>query len=411
VWASNAALTLVPDTIVCGSDQTLTIIGSDTKFLGFGELLLPVTGVGFIAVDGTMNTIPAEVISNYAVHVPDLSTLLPGVYTIEVRNENEDAYRLTDVSLTITAAPVTDVALLSVPTNEQGEEAIEQEPITDETPASVPANEQGEGVTEQEPVTDETPPSVPVNEQSEEIIEQGTEQNPEQATTQLTIMYIITINVGAGGSIHSTLDENTGRAVLSIQPNEGYKIINVVVDGNSVGAVGEYIFESVQANHTITATFEMIPIVEYCVTANAGPNGSIIPEGVICVPEGSPLEFKIVAHEGNIISDVLVDGLFSGASDSFHFDSVSSDRSITAFFATVPVVTSCITAVAGNGGQIIPSGEVCSSGGDVIFSIVPDEGHAVADVLVDGVFIGPVLEHTIAERTQDHTIFVSFVQK
>ena len=393
VWADNAALSVVPDTIVCGSDQTLTIIGSDTNFLGFGEFLLPVVEVGFIAVDGTIITVPAEVISNYAVHVAELSGLLPGVYAIEIRNENKDAYRL-DVSLNIIPAD-------PVPIVEQNEEVAEQEPETDDTLAIEPIAEQNEEVAEQE--SENTENELP------EIIE--TEKNPEQSTTQLTIMYIITMNVGDGGSIQSTPDESIGGIFFSIVPDEGYKITDVVVDDISVGAVEAYVFEAVQANHAITATFEMIPVVEYCINANAGVNGSIMPEGTICVPEGSSSEFVIAAHEGNIIADVLVDGIFIGATDVFTFESMSSDHYITAFFATVPVLSSCITAVAGNGGQIIPSGEVCSPGGAVVFSIVPDEGYAVADVLVDNIFIGPVLEYEIAERTQDHMIFVSFVHQ
>lgn len=422
VLADDAALSVVPDTIVYGTNQTLTIIGSDTKFLGFGESLLPVIEVGFVAEDGTVITIPAEVISNYAVHVADLSVLLPGVYAMEVRNENMDAERLTDVSLTITAAPA--------PINENSEEITDQKPMTNGAldtalinedagrgaDAPVLINENSEEVTEQKPMTNDALDTALINEESGEVVESELaefteiEQNPEPATTQIVITYILTMNVGPGGSILSSFDESIGRIVLSIMPDEGYKIDDVVVDDESVGAVGEYVFESVQANHAITATFEMIPVVEHCISANAGPNGSIMPEGIICVPEGSFLEFMITAHEGSVIADLLVDGAFIGASDSYVMDSIFSDHSITAFFATIPVVNSCITAVAGNGGQIIPSGEVCSVG-DVTFSMVPDEGYAVADVLVDNIFIGPVLEYTIAEPTQDHMIFVSFVQR
>jgi hypothetical protein len=356
------------------------------------------------------------VISNYAVHVAELSGLLPGVYAIEIRNENKDAYRL-DVSLNIIPAD-------PVPIAEQNEEVAEQEPETDDTLVIAPIAEQNEEVAEQEPEIDDTLAIEPIAEQNEEVAEQEsentenelpeiieTEKNPEQSTTQLTIMYIITMNVGDGGSIQSTPDESIGGIFLSIVPDEGYKITDVVVDDISVGAVEAYAFEAVQANHAITATFEMIPVVEYCITANAGANGSIMPEGTICVPEGSSSEFTIAAHEGNIIADVLVDGIFIGAAELFTFESMSSDHYITAFFATVPVLSSCITAVAGNGGQIIPSGEVCSPGGAVVFSIVPDEGYAIADVLVDGIFIGPVLEYQITERTQDHMIFVSFVHQ
>ena len=408
VWADNATLSVVPDTILYGSDQTLTIIGSDTKFLGFGELLFPVTEIGFIADDGTVTTIPAEVISNYAVHIADLSALMPGVYEIEVRNENQDAYRLTDISLTILSLP----AVPELINEESNEEIAQQEAVTEDPLAGTEQPEITETTdplagTEQPEVTETTDPLEGI--EQPEIVETG--QNPEQSTMQLAIMYTIITNARPGGSIQPTLHESAGEILLSIVPDEGYKVADVVVDGTSIGAVEEYTFVSLQENHEITATFELIPVVEYCVRAHAGPNGTITPEGIICVPEGSSLEFVISAHEGNIISDILVDGIFTGASDSVYIESISHNYNIFVFFATAPVIDPimgpCITALAGNGGQIIPSGEVCS--GDATFSIVPDNGYIVADVLVDGVFIGPVLEHKIADRTIEHTIFVSFI--
>ena len=368
VYADNAALSIVPDTITYGSDQTLTILGSDTQFLGFGELLLPVTTIGFIGEDGVVITLPAEVLSDYAVHVAELSILKPGVYAIEVRNENQDAYQLTGISLTIILSE--DV--------ESGTEELKSEEVTEES---------AEG-----------------DEISEEV-ETG------QSIKQLAIMYIMRIDAGPGGSIAPVPDESAGGFLFSIAPDEGYKIVDVIVDGESVGAVETYAFETVHANHSIAASFELIPAVEYCITATSGPGGSIVPDGVVCAPEGSSFEFVITADEGSVIADLLVDGAFVGAADTYAFNSVYDEHSITAFFASIPVVTSCITAVAGSGGDIIPSGEICSPGEDILFSIVPDEGYSVADVMVDGTFIGPVLEYLIVESAEDHMIFVSFVQQ
>lgn len=45
---------------------------------------------------------------------------------------------------------------------------------------------------------------------------------------------------------------------FTITPNEGYKISDVLVDGESVGAVSEYTFKSVKEDHQIKAYFEEI---------------------------------------------------------------------------------------------------------------------------------------------------------
>ncbi|MDQ9753520.1 hypothetical protein RFZ03_23135, partial [Acinetobacter baumannii] len=42
---------------------------------------------------------------------------------------------------------------------------------------------------------------------------------------------------------------------FTIQADEGYKIANVLVDGQSVGAVSQYIFDNVRQKHTIEAIF------------------------------------------------------------------------------------------------------------------------------------------------------------
>lgn len=46
---------------------------------------------------------------------------------------------------------------------------------------------------------------------------------------------------------------------FTITPKEGYKIKDVVVDGESVGAVTEYTFKRVEENHDIRAYFEKVP--------------------------------------------------------------------------------------------------------------------------------------------------------
>ena len=46
--------------------------------------------------------------------------------------------------------------------------------------------------------------------------------------------------------------------IFTILPDEGYEIESVLVDGKSVGAVSEYKFENLSANHTISATFKQV---------------------------------------------------------------------------------------------------------------------------------------------------------
>jgi hypothetical protein len=70
--------------------------------------------------------------------------------------------------------------------------------------------------------------------------------------------YTITASAGTGGSISpagSIAVSSGSNHTLTISPNTGYRIYQLLVDGNSVGAVSSYTFNNVTANHTIRATF------------------------------------------------------------------------------------------------------------------------------------------------------------
>ncbi|MBN2355300.1 IdeS/Mac family cysteine endopeptidase [candidate division KSB1 bacterium] len=68
-----------------------------------------------------------------------------------------------------------------------------------------------------------------------------------------------------------------------------------------------------------------------------------------------------------------------------------------------------ISASAGTGGQIAPSGNVSvDAGTSKTFAITPDTGYQIADVLVDGQSVGVVTEYTFADITDDHRIEVLF---
>jgi hypothetical protein len=71
-------------------------------------------------------------------------------------------------------------------------------------------------------------------------------------------IYQISASAGSGGGI-SPAGEVTvspgSSATYAIQPNSGYHIADVKVDGNSIGAVASYTFQNVSADHTIIASF------------------------------------------------------------------------------------------------------------------------------------------------------------
>lgn len=70
-----------------------------------------------------------------------------------------------------------------------------------------------------------------------------------------------------------------------------------------------------------------------------------------------------------------------------------------------------ITASAGAGGSISPSGSVLVEGGaSQVFVMSPDAGYGIGDVLVDGQSVGPLTGYTFVGVTACHTIAVVFVE-
>ncbi len=224
--------------------------------------------------------------------------------------------------------------------------------------------------------------------------------------------YTIAASAGAGGSIspagNVTVSEGSNQT-FTITADNGFEIADVLVDGISVGAVSEYTFTNVSANHSIAASFIEVPVITYTITASAGTGGSINPSGNITVVEGDNQSFTITANSGYAIADVVVNGSSVGAVSEYTFTNVTANHSIAATFEEVPVITYTILASAGSGGSINPAGEITVVEGESqSFSISADNGFVIADVLVDGSSVGAVSNFTFSNISTNHTISASF---
>lgn len=218
--------------------------------------------------------------------------------------------------------------------------------------------------------------------------------------------YTINSSAGENGTISPSgevsVTENNSRT-FTITPNTNYHIDNVVVDGTSVGAVSSYTFSSVNANHTIHATFA---INTYTITATANSNGSISPSGEVVVAHGTNREFTITPNQGYHIKDVTVDGQSVGTVSTYTFENVTASHAIEADFEINIYI---ISASAGEHGTITPTGEVETEyGSNQLFTITPNVSHVISDVLVDDESIGAVASYTFEDISQDHTIHTSF---
>jgi Divergent InlB B-repeat domain len=162
--------------------------------------------------------------------------------------------------------------------------------------------------------------------------------------------------------------------------------------------------ESVYSNE-VNKTIQSTPQI-YTINASAGTGGSISPSGSVIVNQSANQNFTITPDPGYIIADVKVDSASVGAVTSYTFSNVSAAHTIQAFFSTVSYT---ITASAGTGGSISPSGSVSvNQGASKTFSISANAGYSIADVKVDSTSVGKVASYTFSNVTAAHTIQASF---
>jgi hypothetical protein len=147
--------------------------------------------------------------------------------------------------------------------------------------------------------------------------------------------YTIAASADANGSISpsgTVYVAANGTQSFSIAGNTGYHVADVLVDGISQGPQSGYTFSSVNANHTISASFA-VNTSTHTILASAGTGGTIDPVGTVAVGDGANQAFAITANSCYTIASVVVDGSSVGAVAGYTFTSVTTDHTITANFA------------------------------------------------------------------------------
>ena len=221
-----------------------------------------------------------------------------------------------------------------------------------------------------------------------------------------TIRYRLTTIVVGSGSFQRTPGETTYASdsvvMVTANPITGWHFTSW--DGDLEGSINPTTI-TMDSNKTVTANFE---IDTFTITASASSGGTIQPDGTVVVNYGVDQTFTITPDEGYHIENVLVDEVAQGAISSYTFNAIDSDHNISASFA---IDTYTITASAGTGGSISPSGTIdVNYGSDQIFFITPDTGYNIQDVLIDSTSQGPINSYQFIDIVADHTIVAFFAQ-
>ena len=257
------------------------------------------------------------------------------------------------------------------------------------------------------------------------------------ATFEEIPTYTITVVAGENGSVlyndalvsEPIVVAEGATPEFEISPATGYQIEALSIDENALALTPvqlggyTYTFEPVRAAHTITVSFELIPVVvtTHTIVATAGENGTITPNGNVDVEDGEDQVFQIAANDGYRIASVLVDDveaindLVNGA---YTFTNVTEDHTIAATFEAVPVTTYTITGtVIGGHGSIVPDGSVDVAAGETYeVRFIPDENYAIDTVKDNGFLRYPVEGtgyifdnvYTLTNVSENHEIIVVY---
>ena len=229
------------------------------------------------------------------------------------------------------------------------------------------------------------------------------------------LSYTINATAGNGGSIspagQSTV--NCGDDITyTITPNNGYMVASLTVDGQNVGSQSSYTFNDVDANHTISATFEQIPAGQITIVVNADAEGGTVnPTGTQTITSGSNFTITVTPDNCHTIGAVTVNGtaVTLNANNSYTIQNVTAPQTVNVTFNQINY---SIAASAGNGGSISPTGSVeVGCGDDATFTITPNQGYEIASVIVDGQSVGAVESYTFNNvTTNGHSIYATFSQ-
>ena len=148
--------------------------------------------------------------------------------------------------------------------------------------------------------------------------------------------YTITASTTEGGTITPSGEvavDCGATQSFSITPAAGYTLDSVMVDGESVGAVYNYVFSGVTEDHTIEVFFSSNDSNTYTITATAGDNGTITPEGATTVYQGTSITYVFTPDEYYTIDQVIVDGnVLPTPVTSYTFSNINADHTIEVTF-------------------------------------------------------------------------------
>lgn len=228
-------------------------------------------------------------------------------------------------------------------------------------------------------------------------------------SSNLEDFYTVFVSCGEGGSVSpagALTVAAGGSQTITIMPDPGYKVRDIVVDDVSSGrgfTGTAYTLFNITDYKNVLVTFEKLgtgesgtSVLTHDVVATSTVNGRVSPEGTVKVADGKNMSFTFVPNDGYKLSYVEVDGNAIPAqyivNNQYIFTEVHETHSLHAVFSREDETADEFATVSvgrTSNGTIMPSGSVLVKKNESKdFAVTPFYGYKVEDILVDGVSIG-----------------------
>jgi hypothetical protein len=167
--------------------------------------------------------------------------------------------------------------------------------------------------------------------------------------------------------------------------NTGYHISNITIDDVPQESTNSYTFQNITQPHTILANFA---INTFNMNITQTPNGIISPETNLINYTDTPT-FSITPNDGYYITNITANGkpilVTSSSGQNYQFTPVTTNVSLTATF-TIKKFTIQVTEPTN--GTITPGTTTINYNESQRFTIIPDIGCHIVDVIVNGKSVG-----------------------
>lgn len=235
------------------------------------------------------------------------------------------------------------------------------------------------------------------------------------ATFDAVQTYTIDASVSTVGGAISPVGiqsvQEGGDVTFSIAAEYGFRTVDVVVDGVSQGVITTYPFSNVTANHTISASFEAVPM--YNVHVGIIGDGFATPaqdaNGNLAVVEGGSVLLEFIADSAaSRLKQITVDGVVAPQGNYYNVTNVVADVNVVGEFEATPIHT-ITSSVAGGNGTVSPLGATSVYEGTVQrFDFTPAPGYKIKRITVDGVDVAIADHYGFSTVDANHTIVVEY---